>query len=236
MFCMEGTGAISHLSVNSRPEIYNEPFAFAAICVKGVINGAKVLEAQVPTWKLFGAGGAGNGGAGKSYGLPRFENGRFLARFPFASLELEDKDIPLQVEIKGWSPFIPTDEDNSSLPAGAIEYYFKNTSGRPVEAVFSWNARNFIDDKNGRITQARNGFTLTSNGGNNPSGSGFTVFVDDNKAVADYCWFRGGWFDALTMLWKTIKNGEITANLPVNEKAPGASVFVPFKLLPHQER
>src|SRR5665647_3735648 len=52
MFCMEGTGAISHLSVNSKPEIYNEPFAFAAISVKGFENGAKVLEAQVPTWKL----------------------------------------------------------------------------------------------------------------------------------------------------------------------------------------
>src|SRR5512133_2310363 len=74
MFCMEGTGAISHLSVNSKPEIFNEPFAFAAISVKGIENGAKVLEAPVPTWKLFGTGGTGNGSGGTSYGLPRFEN------------------------------------------------------------------------------------------------------------------------------------------------------------------
>ena len=31
MFCLEGSGAISHLSVNNRPEIYNIPYAFAAI-------------------------------------------------------------------------------------------------------------------------------------------------------------------------------------------------------------
>ena len=53
MFCLEGTGAISHLSINNRPEIYNEPFAFAAISVKGARNGANVLETQLPTWKLW---------------------------------------------------------------------------------------------------------------------------------------------------------------------------------------
>ncbi len=233
MFCLEGTGAISHLSVRNKPEIYNEPFAFAAISIKGVANGAKVLEAQVPAWKLFGPGGTGNGSSGRNYGLPRFENGRFLPRFPFASLKLEDKDIPLDVEVLGWSPFIPTDEDNSSLPAGAMEYHFKNTSSKAVEAVFSWNARNFIAEKNGRILKAKNGFTLTNNG---KEGTGFTIFVDDNNAVVDHCWFRGGWFDSLTMLWKTIKNGETAANPPVDSQSPGASIYVPFKLLPGEEK
>jgi hypothetical protein len=54
MFCMEGTGAISHMSVKNKPEIFNEPGMFAAICVKGVKNGAKLLEGPVPDWKKFG--------------------------------------------------------------------------------------------------------------------------------------------------------------------------------------
>jgi len=228
MFCMEGTGAISHLSVNNKPEMYNEPFAFAAISVKNVPNGAKVIEAQVPSWKLFGSGGTGNGSSGRNYGLPRFENGNFMARFPFASLELTDKDIPLQVEVLGWSPFIPTDEDNSSLPAGAMEYRFKNNSNNLVEAIFSWNSRNFIGDRGGRITKARNGFILLSDGKKIDSGTGFSVFVDDNNAIVDHCWFRGGWFDPLTILWKTIQNGETIANQPVDGEAPGASIFVPL--------
>ena len=145
MFCMEGTGAISHLSVNNRPEVYNEPFAFAAISVKGLANGAKVLEAPVPTWKIFGREGTGNGGGGTTYGLPRFKNGSFLPRFPFATLELEDKDLPLQVKVLGWSPFIPTDEDNSSLPSGAMEYHFKNTSAEPAMV----NHRLIVIDKYG---------------------------------------------------------------------------------------
>lgn len=237
MFCMEGSGAISHLSVNNKPDVYNEPFAFAAISVKGIENGAKVLESQVPSWKLFGSGGTGNGAGERDYGLPRFENGSFLPRFPFATLKLEDKDIPLQIEVTGWSPFIPTDEDNSSLPSGAFEYHFKNTSGNTVEAVFSYNAKNFID-KDGRIINARNGFTMVAgNKDQSPvSETGFSVFVDDNNAVVDYCWFRGGWFDPLTMLWKTIQNRTIVSNTPVEGSSPGASIFVPILIKSGEEK
>src|SRR6185295_16744849 len=71
MFCLEGTGAFSHMSVRNRPEIFNEPGMFAAICVKGLKNGAKVLEGPVPDWKKFGQQGAGNGLAGATIGLPR---------------------------------------------------------------------------------------------------------------------------------------------------------------------
>ena len=56
MFCMDGTGSLSHLSINNKPEIFNEPFSFAAISIKGLKDGAKVLEAQVPEWKMFGPG------------------------------------------------------------------------------------------------------------------------------------------------------------------------------------
>ena len=34
MFCLEGSGAISHLSLSTKPDVFNEPFTFAAICVK----------------------------------------------------------------------------------------------------------------------------------------------------------------------------------------------------------
>lgn len=53
MFCLEGTGAISHVSLRHHPDVMNEPYTFAAIYVKGVENGAKVLEGQVPTWKYL---------------------------------------------------------------------------------------------------------------------------------------------------------------------------------------
>src|SRR5664279_5779064 len=70
MFCMEGTGAISHVSVRNKPEIFNEPGMYAAISVKGKKNGAKLLEGLVPDWKKFGQLDAGNGSGGATAGLP----------------------------------------------------------------------------------------------------------------------------------------------------------------------
>ena len=34
MVCLEGTGAISHLSVRNRMQVFNEPCSFAALCIK----------------------------------------------------------------------------------------------------------------------------------------------------------------------------------------------------------
>src|SRR5450631_2741607 len=68
MFCMEGTGAISHISVRNKPEIFNEPGMFAAISVKGKKNAAKLLEGPVPDWKKFGQPDAGNGSGGATTG------------------------------------------------------------------------------------------------------------------------------------------------------------------------
>ncbi|MBW1799263.1 MAG: hypothetical protein JRJ85_00905, partial [Deltaproteobacteria bacterium] len=89
MICLEGTGAISHVSVRNRMEFFNEPCIFAAISVKGAENGAKVLQGPVPSWKYFGGAWTGRGSKGKSYGLPRFSKATFSARFPFGVIKLE---------------------------------------------------------------------------------------------------------------------------------------------------
>ena len=54
MFCLEGSGAISHMSIRSKPDVFNEPGLFGAISVKGAGNGAKIIEGAVPDWKRFG--------------------------------------------------------------------------------------------------------------------------------------------------------------------------------------
>lgn len=41
---------------------------------------------------------------------------------PFGKVSLKDDEMPVKATITGWSPFIPGDPDNSSLPVGAIEY------------------------------------------------------------------------------------------------------------------
>lgn len=230
MFCLEGTGAISHVSLRHHPDLMNEPYTFAAIHVKGAAQGTKVLEGQVPDWKLFGPVQSGLGRGDKTYGLPRFEEAAFQPRFPFATIDLKDKDVPLNVKIVGWSPFIPTDENNSSLPVGVLEYQFTNTTGKSIETVFSYNTRNFVDSR-GTIQSVKNGFVL-----NDADNGGLAIYVDNDAAVVDHCWFRGAWFDPQTVLWDNIRYGKMPDNQPVKEAAPGASVYVPLTLQPGETK
>lgn len=234
MFCMEGTGAISHMSIRHRPEIFNEPGMFAAIAVKGDQTKAKVLEGPVPEWKLFGQRGTGNGAAGTTFGLPRFKKATFKTRFPFAEIFLSDPKFPLAVTITGWSPFIPGDEDSSSMPVGAFEYTIHNTSNSTIEAVFSFNTKNFLAAQNSAdtIKSTANGFILHQPAlkDNSSMEASMAFYTNNNNTKVDHCWFRGGWWDPLTMAWNAVKEGKIIENAPVEKDAPGASLYVPLSI------
>jgi uncharacterized protein (DUF608 family) len=245
MFSMEGTGAIAQMSVNHRPDVYNEPCTFAALHIMGPEGTTKVLEGPVPDWKKYGQTGGGrnapaNGAGDNSFGLPRFNKASFESRFPFGTVRLKDDEIPLEVAIRGWSPFIPTNADDSSLPVGAFEYLFKNTSDRAQACIFSWNAKNFMKKgANNRIRPLDGGFILEQGPFEKsvPQAIGsFAAFVDEAKATADYSWFRGGWFDSLSLAWDKITAGDTSANGPVESDSPGASLYVPFTLKPGESR
>ncbi|MDR2058274.1 MAG: hypothetical protein LBP83_08385 [Dysgonamonadaceae bacterium] len=240
MFCIEGTGAISHMSLRHHPELFHEPCMFAAIHVKGLQNGTKVIEKTVPDWKKFGGRESSLGNGGTTWGLPRFEEGTFSVRFPFAEIKLKDKDLPLDVSLKAWNPFIPTDEDNSGLPVGAIEYTFKNTSSETLDAIFSYNSRNFMyvhGKGSSSVQPIANGFILSQTGAENePFHQGdFAIFTDHPQTKVDRLWFRGGWFDPLTIRWNDLAAGIIKEN-GFEQGAPGGSLFVPFRLKPEEER
>ncbi len=246
MFCLEGSGAVSHVSVRNTMEFFHEPCMFAALTVKGEENTARVLEGPVPGWKTFGGPRTGNGSGGASYGFPRFRDVSFQARFPFGSVTLRDEKVPLEVEITGWSPFIPGSADDASLPVGALEYRFKNPTDSPIEAVFSYNSKNFMRRPSGAagakpgdsVLPIKGGFVLWQEGTEeNPENEGaFAVFVDESDVVVDHCWFKGGWWDSLTLTWENIQQGTLLDNPPLAGSAPGASLFVPFSLEPGAEK
>jgi uncharacterized protein (DUF608 family) len=235
MFCLEGTGAISHMSVRHKPDVFNEPGVFGALYVKGNRETAKILEGPSPDWKRFGQPNSGNGSGGSIFGLPRFQNASFIARFPFGTVSLDDVELPVKAEITGWSPFIPSDADNSGLPAGALIYTFVNTGKADIECVFSFHSKNFMKHADGgkdAIRALEKGFILANDASEEkPFVQGeFAIFSDQENTVIDHCWFRGGWFDPLTITWENIRSGKINAVDPVESGAPGASIFVPFKL------
>ena len=242
MICLEGSGALSHVSLRGKPEVFNEPLMFAAICFMGNKNVARVLEGPVPMWKAFGTPDAGNGLGGTDYGLPRFQEATFHARFPFATVKLADPKIPLDVELTGWSPFVPGDADASSLPVAALEYSFENNTNTDVKAVFSFHARNFMstDTPGDSVIKVKNGFVLSQPGSLDKShdAGAFCAIVDNAETNVNPAWFRGGWYDALTLVWKTVANGEVIQadEITSGSPSPGGSLYVPVCLSPGEKK
>jgi uncharacterized protein (DUF608 family) len=236
MLCLEGTGAISHVSLRNRPEVYNEPCIFAAISVKGEHSIARILEGPVPARKIFGPPDTGNGAGGTTYGLPRFTGATFKGRFPFGIVTLTEPQFPLEAQITGWSPFEPGDPDNASLPVAAVEYQFRNGTKAPIEAVFSFNSKNFmtVDDNTHAVRPIAGGFILWGGGPKErPWEEGaFSATVSEPNTKVNHSWFRGGWWDALTMAWKDAEDGACFERPPITEggASPGATLFVPVQL------
>lgn len=246
MVSLTGTGSLAQVSLRHKPEVHHEPQVFAAVHVRGSA-GARVLEGPVPLWKVLGSHtGPGNaepgaGLTGRTYGLPRFARAEFSARFPFATVSLDDAAMPLAVEVTGWSPFTPGAADDSSLPVAALEYRFVNRTSRRQSAVFSFHADNFMRLGAGAtVAPMPGGFVLGQGplaGVPDAEGS-FAAFTDDPAAVVDAAWFRGGWFDALTTVWNHVAAGDCVDQPPHASGAPGsgASLYLPFTLKPGGEK
>ena len=258
MFCVEGTGALSHFSIQNRPDVWNSPVAFAAISVKQDrgANIARVLEGPVPSWKPFfpwerHGRYAGMGAGINTFGLPRFDSAKFTARFPFAEIELRDEKMPIECRLQAWSPFIPGNADDSGLPAGALEYSFKNTTSRPIEAVWSFHMRNFLCrpalnkpvtkvEENQKTTGMPGGFVLRQNEVPEDISvkTDLAAWTDAPGAKVNLALFRGGWFDILTSIWKTIASGDVVEQPELTEgkPSPGGSIYVPLALEPGEEK
>jgi len=97
-----------------------------------------------------------------------------------------------------------------------------------------------MGQQNGKasIRSIANGFILSEAGTKDkPEGKGdFAIFTNESNTVVDHCWVRGGWWDPLTITWNTILTSQTRNTQPVEQGAPGASLFVPFLLNPAKQK
>ena len=68
--------------------------------------------------------------AGKTYkrllNAKGFSDIKFQGEYPIGKIRYLDRQLPVEVNLQAYSPFIPTDEDNSGLPAIVMEYEVRN--------------------------------------------------------------------------------------------------------------
>jgi len=73
-----------------------------------------------------------------------FTNISFEGRYPIGRVTYRDKSCPVRVELEAYSPFIPLNTDDSSLPATIMSYTLKNESGKTVTVEISGWLENAI--------------------------------------------------------------------------------------------
>jgi hypothetical protein len=71
-----------------------------------------------------------------------------------------------------------------------------------------------------------------------PAMEGHFAAFTDSKAQVDCAWFRGSWFDPLTMVWNAVSAGKTAANPPHAEgdAGNGGSLYVRFSLKPRAQQ
>jgi uncharacterized protein (DUF608 family) len=246
-----GQGGLQDFSIRNIPAVSALPdghrpidSAFAALYIPST-GVARMVEGPMPVERIYDQGLKGQGYVtGGHEGLPRFRNCTFKGEYPFGSVSLQDADIPLTVTITGFSPFIPLDDKNSSLPCAVLEYTFKNSTSEPIAFEFSYHLSHFGHDN------ANADFSKTCNAV--IPGTGAYMYNTDDEKSANFgscalgvmghtpeikaMWFRGGWFDGISALWREISTGTFTPNdgarAETSRGRNGASILLKGELKP----
>jgi uncharacterized protein (DUF608 family) len=163
---LNGRGALVDWSIFGNPNLGWRPeLSFFGLWAKAGNDESvfRVLEGeQAPP---YGWGGESQGtGPLAMVGLPHMRAATFEGKFPFAKVALKDPDMPLEATIEGWSPFIPGNDRESSMPVACLNITLKNVSAKTVKGTLGYNLKNLAaEGTNGAAVSElmrRNGYDV----------------------------------------------------------------------------
>lgn len=249
--CLNGQGGLQDFSIRNTPSItaladghLPQDAAFATLHLpnQGV---TRLVEGPMPVERVYDQGLKGQGYRGGGHeGLPRFRSASFRGEYPFGTVQLTDPKLPLSVTITGFSPFIPLDDKNSSLPGMVLRYTIKNASTFAVPFEFGFHMSHFAYGATGwDYDQTRNSVIADTGvymyNVEDPNAAIFgscAMGVVGHKPAIKAMWFRGGWFDSISALWSEVSTGAFTTNdgsrADTSKGRNGASILLKGELKP----
>jgi uncharacterized protein (DUF608 family) len=258
---LSGTGKLVDWEIFNRPNKGYQPrFSFLSVWAKPEFGTSvfRVLEGQLrerldgPLYLPSGMFEEGNGVGPQqtqAAGLPRMRECWFEGKFPFATVHLADKSLPVVAEIEAWSPFIPGNSPESSLPVVVLNVTLRNVAQRSTTAVLAVNVQNRAGEYN-EMLRARGASILHLHDG---AAGGKAMFVATPETVTTWQtnWQPGHNFISLQHFVDTFaRNGRfdttgeaVTGDEPLidlaaapakDENAKVGSIGVPMVLGPGQ--
>ena len=167
-------------------------------------------------------------------GMPHFAQNTFVGTFPIAQLEFSENDFPGTVSMEAFNPFIPHDEDRSSIPAAFFSFNVHNNQKRKLKFSITAVLGNPYGGKTfNRFSQSGGISRIVLDAlGRSPynlSAGNLCLATDSPDVSYQEYLFRGGWFDSLEVYWKdTLRPG------PFQNRSykPGKPLLGPGMLVP----
>lgn len=83
-------------------------------------------------------------------GFPHMDSNTFRGEYPFAWVDFACRDLPVEISLEAYNPFIPNEPVDSGFPAAILKYTVKNTRRSSVRVSLAWIVQNAV----GSIGQA----------------------------------------------------------------------------------
>lgn len=152
-------------------------------------------------------------------GLPRFRNTIMTGEYPYLWVDFIDESVPVEVSMEAYTPFIPLNVADSSIPCGIVTYKVKNHSAKKqlvsIAGSFAnlcnysgrdiWNkplfegesANTFVDEESFRGLS----FTTKSRNEKEIGYMDMGIFTMDKEVFFREYWNEGAWWDGIQDFW-----------------------------------
>lgn len=216
-FSISGSGRLIDWSIRNRPALqgYNGYSHFAIKAERdGELVDARVLNGPYdlnPSGapgmrKMFD--GFGHGANRQTLvGVPHFQSVAFYGRFPTADLVFSDPRFPGAVRLTAFSPFIPHNDRDSSMPAAMLEFEIANSTDVELSYTLAGTLGNYGSNSGRHAFVDREGLRALHLSPDDVDLSAtqrgdLTIATDAEDVDHTDYHFRGQWFDDLAVYWK----------------------------------
>lgn len=209
---------------------------------------ALVVEGPLPLGQYEGAFGS----PAPNHGLPRFRECSFDAAYPLGQVRLRDEDVPVEVTLQGFNPFVLTDTAPSSLPVAVLRHRLTNRGSAPVRTTVALSLSNLVgangtDDATGANQNAYReqpgvaGVTMTAPAlpADAEAGGELTLalLTSDDVGVSHRTgWADHSWGNSLLDFWDDLLDDGQLEDRPTTAARPVASIAGEVVLAPGESR
>lgn len=232
---LTASGQLTDFEIQNKPQKGNKP-SYSFFCMR-IAQGDKVVmrvleAAPQPPFEAPDGFLPQHGPAG-----PRMQASSMRVKYPFAEIKFKDQRLPVKVKLQAFTPFIPLDAENSSIPGFVMRYVVKNTCDEDLDISLVGSMPNMMEGAPAQDSNDNRSNTFMQENG--LSGILFDAKADPSSAKYGQCflscktenpiaqadWYSGGWWDNIQYFWNDLM---FDGNLDANPSHPATAEVMHF--------